>query len=1021
MKIGNWQLAIGNWQSEMVMTPERWQQVKEIFNSALNYRPEDRGPFILRACSGDENLRSEVESLIASHEQSGSFIDKPAFEAAASMLAGERAELSPGQSIASYEVISFISRGGMGEVYLAEDKRLGRKVALKLLPASFTTNDDRLRRFEQEARAASALNHPNIITIYEIRQAADSHVIATEFVEGETLRHRLSRWPLTLSEALNVAIQVADALSAAHKAGIIHRDIKPENIMLRPDGYVKVLDFGLAKLSEQASPAVAAEAPTIQVRTGSGIVIGTAGYMSPEQARGLGVDSRSDIFSLGAVIYEMIARRKPFEGDTPSDTLASILKTEPPPLARVAPGVPPELARIVTKALRKDREERYQVVKDLWLDLKALKQELEFQDKLDRSVASEDDGAGTAMTFPAEPTATISGPRPTLSRSAISNISESISIEFKRHKLGATLALIAVALIVAAGVFGVYKWLHRDTPVEHFWDVRLTRLTNSGNAIDATISPDGKYIVYALSDRSRQSLYIRQVSTANDKLIVPPAPVGVFGMTFSPDGTELYYAIKANLDAGTLYRIPVLGGIPVKVLEKIDGPISFSPDGKQFVLVRGNYPNAGESALVIANVDGSGERNLIVKKSPQHFSPIFFTGPSWSPDGKIVASTLATVGGRSKVVGFSVEDGSERDLSAESWSFSARVQWLPDMTGLLVIAGENATNAMLWHINYPDGRVRRVTNDLNAYRAIGLTQDGKKLSTVQSQGMVNLWVVPEGDAAKAIRLPTGNVSNFFSSSGSNVSWVPDGRIVYVSNEGGGNSDIWITERDGNNRKQLTANNVTNVSPVVSADGRYIVFGAWHDGSRNLWRINLDGSNPVRLTSGLSDSFPALSPDSRWVIYTAYDSAKPTIWKVSIDGGTPVRITDHVATVASVSPDGRFIAYTYPESQDPFAPPNRIAVIPFDGGEIIKTFAVPPSGTVSTVIRWAWDSKSILYSVNANSISNIWSQPLDGSPAKQITGFTDLLITGFDWSRDGKQLACTRGSLVRDAVLVTDLK
>ena len=324
------------------MTPEQWQQVKAVFNSAIAYPPEERSSFISQACSGDENLRSEVESLIASHEQSGSFIDKPAFEVAASLLAGDRSELTPGQIIASYEVVSFISRGGMGEVYLAEDKRLGRKVALKLLPSSFTTDNDRLRRFEQEARAASALNHPNIITIYEIREAAGSHVIATEFVEGETLRFRLNRSALTISEALNIAIQVADALSAAHKAGIIHRDIKPENIMLRPDGYVKVLDFGLAKLSEQASPAVAAEAPTIQVRTGSGMVIGTAGYMSPEQARGLPVDNRSDIFSLGAVIYEMLARRKPFEGDTPSDTLAAILKTEPPPLSRLVPGVPPE-------------------------------------------------------------------------------------------------------------------------------------------------------------------------------------------------------------------------------------------------------------------------------------------------------------------------------------------------------------------------------------------------------------------------------------------------------------------------------------------------------------------------------------------------------------------------------------------------------------------------------------------------------------------------------------------------------
>src|ERR1051325_2606643 len=438
------------------MTPERWQQVKQIFNSAITYRPEERSLFISQACSGDEELRSEVESLIASHEESGSFIDKPAFEAAASLLANEKAELRSGQSIGSYEVLSFLSRGGMGEVYLAEDKRLGRKVALKLLPASFTTDADRLRRFEQEARAASALNHPNIITIYEIREAAGSHVIATEFVEGETLRQRLSHSPLTLSEALNVALQVADALSAAHKAGIIHRDIKPENIMLRPDGYVKVLDFGLATLSEQASPAVAAEAPTIQVRTGSGIVIGTAGYMSPEQARGLAVDSRSDIFSLGAVMYEMIAGRKPFQGDTPSDTLASILKTEPPPLSRVARGVPPELARIVTKALRKDREERYQVVKDLWLDLKALKQELEFQDKLDRSVGSEGDGAGTTVMAAGEPTATLSGPRTTLSGSAISNISESISIEFKRHRVGATLALLAVLLLIGAGSFGVY-------------------------------------------------------------------------------------------------------------------------------------------------------------------------------------------------------------------------------------------------------------------------------------------------------------------------------------------------------------------------------------------------------------------------------------------------------------------------------------------------------------------------------------------------------------------------------------
>jgi serine/threonine protein kinase/Tol biopolymer transport system component len=999
------------------MTPERWQQVKQIFNSAISYRPEDRSLFISQACSGDEQLRSEVESLIASHEQSGSFIDQPAFEVAASLLVNEKAELKRGQLIGSYEVISFISRGGMGEVYLAEDKRLGRKVALKLLPASFTTDEDRLRRFEQEARAASALNHPNIITIYEIREAAGSHIIATEFVEGETLRLRLSRSALTLSEALNIAIQIADALSAAHKAGIIHRDIKPENIMLRPDGYVKVLDFGLAKLNEQATPAVASEAPTIQVRTGSGIVIGTAGYMSPEQARGLGVDHRSDIFSLGAVIYEMLARRKPFEGDTPSDTLAAILKTEPPPLARVAHGVPSELVRIVNKSLRKDREERYQVVKDLWLDLKALKQELEFQDKLDRSVASE--GDGTAVMHAVEPTAALSGPRQTVERSAVSHISESISIEIKRHKVGAALALIALLLIIGAGGFGVYRWLNRTAPVAHFLDVQLTRLTNSGNVIDATISPDGKYIVYALSVRSSQSLYIRQVSTANDKEIVPPGRVGVFGMTFSPDGTELYYAIKANLDSGTLYRIPVLGGTPVKVLEKIDGPISFSPDGKRFVLVRGNYPNTGESALVIANLDGSGQRDLVVKKSPERLSPIFFTGPSWSPDGKIIAASVATIGGRSKVVGFTSDDGSEKVLSSESWAFAGRVHWLPDMSGLLLIGGDNAGAAQVWLVNYPDGRVRRVTNDLGTYRSIGLTHDGKTFTTVQAQGLVNVWVVPEGNAAKATRLPTGNIG-FYSSSGNNLSWTPDGRIVFVSNEGG-IADIWIADSDGSHRKQLTSNGAANFVPVVSADGRYIVFVSGRDGRRNLWRMNVDGSNPVRLTSGLADANPSFSPDGRWVVYTTTEGVKSTVFKVSIDGGTPLQVSDHVASSAAVSPDGHFIAYTYPESPDPSAPPNRLGVIPFEGGSPVKTFEFVGSGTVLPVIQWSQDGKSIFYSVSTNNITNIWSQSLDGAPPKQITNFNDLFMTSFAWSRDGKQLACTRGALLRDALLVSDVK
>ncbi len=993
------------------MTPERWQQVKEIFTSAMKYEPEERGMFLEQVCASDVELRSEVESLIASHEKSGEFIDEPAFQKA-SWLADEKSELKAGQNIGSYQVLSFISRGGMGEVYLAQDARLNRKVALKLLPESFTKNNDRLRRFEQEAQSASALNHPNIITIYEIQEVAGNHVIATEFVDGETLRQRLSRSGLSLSEALNVAIQIADALVAAHKAGIIHRDIKPENVMLRPDGYVKVLDFGLAKLSEHASPAVAAEAPTIQVRTGAGIVMGTAGYMSPEQARGLAVDARSDIFSLGAVIYEMLARRKPFQGDTPSDTLASILKTEPPSLSHFVPGLPAELSRIVSKSLKKDREERYQVVKDLWLDLKSLKQELDFQEKLDRSVVPDQDGdSGATKMLPVAQT--------TEPRSAINTIADSLSIEIKHRKLGSVLALLGLILVVTAASFGIYKYLNRTAPVERFVDIKLSRITNSGNAIDARISPDGNYIVYALSDRSSQSLYIRQVSTANDKLIVPPAPVGVFGITFSPDGNELFYAIKANLDSGTLYRIPVLGGTPTEVLKKIDGPVSFSPDGKQFVLVRANYPNPGESALVIANRDGSGERNVTVQKFPARLSPIFFTGPSWSPDGKIIAATVQTVGGSSRVVGFSVDDGSEKDLSSEKWQFSARVQWLPDMSGLLLVAGEGPGSAQLWFVSYPSGKTRRVTNDLGGYRAIGLTTDGKKFSTVQATGLVNVFVVPGGDASKAVRLPTGNVG-FYASAGNNVSWTTDGRIVFVSNEGS-TPDVWVMDPDGNNRKQLTSNGATNFTPAASSDGRYFVYSSAREGARTIWRMNVDGSNHTKLTNGVSDSSPSISPDSKWVVFTSLAGAKPTIWKVSIDGGTPVQITDHNAIGGRISPDGKWIVFAFTNSPDPLAPPNRLAIIPFEGGEISKEFAVPPGGTVAVIVQWSQDGQSLLYSVNANNVSNIWNQPLTGGPPKQVTDFKDSLITSFSWSSDGKQLVCMRGVLMRDAVLITDMK
>ena len=434
------------------MTPDRWQQLKQIFQSAIERNPAERSAFLSQACAGDEALRSEVESLISSHDQAGDSIEAMAAEAATEMLANDRAIV--GKQIGHYHVLSRIGRGGMGEVFLTQDANLGRKVALKLLRPEFTKNEERLRRFQQEARAASALNHPNILTIYEIGSEDATHFMATEYVEGETLRQHISRARMTLGPALDVAVQVASALAAAHQAGIIHRDIKPENIMLRTDGYVKVLDFGLAKLVE---PKADTAAPTLlKVETQPGLVMGTVSYMSPEQARGKEMDARTDIFSLGAVVYEMLTGRMAFAGETTADVLGALLHKEPLPLKEIEPDTPAELQHIVSKALRKEADERYQTMKSLLADLRTLKQEREFAAKLERSAAPERNEATSAAQGPAVTTANAEVAGASTQAAAVrpTSSAEFIASGIKQHKRGLTIALLAL-LLTALG-FGYW-------------------------------------------------------------------------------------------------------------------------------------------------------------------------------------------------------------------------------------------------------------------------------------------------------------------------------------------------------------------------------------------------------------------------------------------------------------------------------------------------------------------------------------------------------------------------------------
>src|SRR5438477_1543285 len=417
----------------MLMEPELWQRITDLFDEAMTRGPKERIAFLEEACEGDRDLREQVERLLKSHEKSGGFLESSAFAVAPELLRDDRAGAPVGKVIGHYRIESLIGVGGMGEVYLARDERLGRKVALKLLPERLTVDETQLSRFKTEARSASALNHPNILTVYEIGAEANRQFIATEFIEGITLRASLGCGRMNLHDALEIAVQVASALAAAHETGVVHRDMKPENIMLRPDGYVKVLDFGIAKLTEQRPvPALDESGTTAVSQTRPGLVLGTARYMSPEQTRGQTVDARSDIWSLGVVIYEMIAGIPPFHGETPSDCIASILTTEPLPLSGVLPEVPLNLESILQKALRKNSDERYQTIKEMLADLRNLKGELEAEGSSPQTKAR----------------------------------AESIVSKIKRHKRGVLLTLAAALLAAAAFAYSFYFVAPRPSPNE---------------------------------------------------------------------------------------------------------------------------------------------------------------------------------------------------------------------------------------------------------------------------------------------------------------------------------------------------------------------------------------------------------------------------------------------------------------------------------------------------------------------------------------------------------------------------
>jgi serine/threonine protein kinase/dipeptidyl aminopeptidase/acylaminoacyl peptidase len=1027
------------------MKVERWQKIKELYESALEYAPEKRASFLDENCNGDAELRREVESLLSFSEASTSFMERPAVAEVADVILNQKEKFAAGEKLGHYKIIKPIGAGGMGKVYLAQDTRLGRKIAVKFLAEEFSQDNDRLRRFVLEAKSASALNHPNIITIYEIGESESANFIAMEYVEGDSLRHLVGKRKIKLNEAVEAAIQTASALAAAHAAGIIHRDIKPENIMRRPDGLVKILDFGLAKQTSFPHDTDETDTEALtrdKIVTEPGTVMGTPAYISPEQIRGKTADARTDIWSLGVVLYEMITGRVPFAGETNNDMLAAILKSEPEPLSLYVRDAPARLEDIVRKALGKERDERYQSVKDLFLDLKLLDRELDAD--------AQKSGSDTASTAGKE---------------AISPAQEARKPENFPQKQR-WLWFVAPALVLLS-VLALWYFTRQNRPAETNFSASLTSSQiaswkselSEADAIRARFSPpDGKLIAYVASKNGGNAIWLKQID-GGEPFTRRPDDARETSPLWSPDGSQIAYISERGGQRG-IWIAPALGGAPVLIApleSRSQVLLHWSKDGATlyFEMRQNLY------ALDIASKQITRLTNFDESRPMEH-------GFSFSPDEKRIVYADRKDG--QKDLWIADRDGANPARLTNDAAEDSEPVWYKD--GERVIYNSNRNGIKQICLAFPDGRapVQLTFSDSDS-KVSDVSADGAKILYTSAKDESDLWGV-RLDSGKEFQLtsdigvefwqeaaPNGETIAYqaarqssvgdklfhclilsqkiagdmrqiqMTDDGFNPRWSPDGSQMAFLRSTAGNNSLWITSAAGGDARLLTGggiffggylllpyNRVQTQDYQWSADSRSLIYCAARDGISNIWQTTTDGAGEKQLTGNEEKSViflnPLVSPDGgrvAWLAMSTLDPRKPawSVWVLADGKASRIYQSESVLSLTGWSASGKeLIIKSVPGASRVSPFPVEVSILQSGADTVNAPREIARlKATYFQNIALSPDRKTIAFVTRTGGGDTIQILPSTGGAAKTLAASSDVRVyfSSLSFAPDGKTI------------------